>query len=383
MQVRTCSALLKSFAIVVLAVVTTPFLRAKDVAVDCSGATPGAFTTINAALSALALQGPNSITITGTCMESFTIRGFNDLTLQGSGTAVIQPGPNAAPVGVIRSQGITVKGPLIFDGSVILIQRNSDLSLSNVTIQNGPGHGIESRDSILDLANSTIKNSRGQGIFLQGGSLSLSGSTITANGEDGVSAVHAHTSMTTANVISNNTGSGMTISGTSAAELFGDNHIDGNGSAGIFATDTSALLMVGGETLNNKLSGVSVGQTSSAYLKNLKISGNGSPGLPEVDAIDVARNAHVFLAGGVDISANTQGGIFVLDGAVLTSFGSNTINNNGVDGVLLKGSAVAHWLTPDTITGNARFSLHCDNTSLVEADVSGLAHVKCGHIAPR
>ena len=40
---------------------------AADAAVDCSGATPGAFTTITAALASLPLAGPNSITVTVTC----------------------------------------------------------------------------------------------------------------------------------------------------------------------------------------------------------------------------------------------------------------------------------------------------------------------------
>ena len=60
--------------------------------VDCSGATPGAFTTITAALASLPAAGPNSIAVTGTCHENVVMFGRTDLTIFGNPTATVVPG---------------------------------------------------------------------------------------------------------------------------------------------------------------------------------------------------------------------------------------------------------------------------------------------------
>src|SRR5215469_1793887 len=52
--------------------------------VDCSGATPGAFTTITAALASLTPAGPNSISVVGTCQENVVFLGYSDLTIFGN-----------------------------------------------------------------------------------------------------------------------------------------------------------------------------------------------------------------------------------------------------------------------------------------------------------
>jgi len=90
----------------------------------------------------------------------------------------------------------------------------------------------------------------------------------------------------------------------------------------------------------------------------------------------------------MDITSNGANGIQVEDGSVLTVTASggkaNVISNNGADGVRLKGMALAHFLSAATIsiTGNQGFSLHCDNSSLVEADVLGLSPpIRCSRIA--
>src|SRR5713226_7050483 len=74
--------------------------RAANATVDCSGATPGAFTSITAALNALDFEGPNSITVTGTCTENLSVDNRERLNIQAAAgqTATI----NAAdPSGVV------------------------------------------------------------------------------------------------------------------------------------------------------------------------------------------------------------------------------------------------------------------------------------------
>ena len=60
--------------------------------VDCTGATPGAFTSINAALASLPAAGPNSISVVGTCHENVVFIGRSDLTIFGNPTATVTPG---------------------------------------------------------------------------------------------------------------------------------------------------------------------------------------------------------------------------------------------------------------------------------------------------
>src|SRR5262252_9022299 len=46
---------------------------AANVAVDCSGQTPGAFSSLQAALDSLDVTGPHFISVTGTCTENVNI----------------------------------------------------------------------------------------------------------------------------------------------------------------------------------------------------------------------------------------------------------------------------------------------------------------------
>src|SRR5438309_6533517 len=78
--------------------------------VDCSGATPGAFTTITAALASLPAAGPNNITVTGNCTENVNIINRSQLTINAvPGTANVVPAnPNARIMLIIGSQQIFV-----------------------------------------------------------------------------------------------------------------------------------------------------------------------------------------------------------------------------------------------------------------------------------
>jgi hypothetical protein len=211
-----------------------------------------------------------------------------------------------------------VFGPLVLDGGGISIQEHSEVSVANVTIQNSRFYGIFSSDSLLSINTSTIENSAAEGITVTDGRLGTVGVTIAGNHGAGILARHAHVELL-----------------TFAIAPFRPTVVRNNTGVGL------------------ELTAGSLGQLEGF---------NFEPG--------------------EDISSNTGDGILVEDTSVLTTNGHDTINNNGGDGVQLKGLALAHLLGPDTVTGNGRFSLHCDDTSLIEADVSALTHVKCSRIAP-
>ncbi len=389
MSIRKNAVLLKMSAVVMFAIMATSASFAKDVLVDCSGATPGAFVSINAALFGLPLQGPNSITISGTCSEGFTILGFHELTLQGS--AILKPPvPNAHIMTIFRSHGIFVKG-LTFDGGDVNAYQDSIVRFEGVTVQNSFSSGIASTDSILDIANSSIQNNAANGLLVQGGSVSLDGGVTITKNPTGIYA-HHHARLTMSgghgtpgaeNVIGNNSANGVVVAEGSEASIEGDNRIDNNGT-GLFVGEASMATMTGGgEIINNAGAGVHITKTSHGEFATLKINGNGSPAFGGGGAMEVIRNSDLTLDGEVEITGNRSNGVIVDESSVFTCTAGNPINNNSGDGVLVEDLAVAHFFGADTITGNGKFSLQCDNSSLVEGDVSNLTHVKCSRISPQ
>jgi hypothetical protein len=84
---KICSSGYKVLSICLLAALLPSSLAfAAGATVDCSGATPGAFTSITAALASLPAAGPNSISVTGACHENVVMVGRTDLTIFGNPT---------------------------------------------------------------------------------------------------------------------------------------------------------------------------------------------------------------------------------------------------------------------------------------------------------
>ena len=68
---------MKKFFLLVLVIVFPALVRAQLV-VDCTGATPGSFTTINAALASTT-PGANIFVVAGPCNESLRLSGWSNL----------------------------------------------------------------------------------------------------------------------------------------------------------------------------------------------------------------------------------------------------------------------------------------------------------------
>lgn len=94
-------------------------------------------------------------------------------------------------------------------------------------------------------------------------------------------------------------------------------------------------------------------------------------------------HSDAYIGGGMDISGNTGIGVLIDMGSVFNSLGGNTINNNSDDGVVVNDLSVLKFAAIDTITGNGKLSLECDNNSLVVGDISTLKKVDCSktHLA--
>jgi hypothetical protein len=362
--------------------------------VDCSGATPGAFTTITAALASLPAAGPNSISVTGTCHENVVFFARTDLIIFGNPTATVVPGNvNGRLLVVNGSQRIGIQNITFDGGRGIVVNDNSRVDFTNITVQNSTGIGLTSLDSLVHIADSTIKNSTRSGIVISGGTFyvdsDVTGTTVTGNGRLGISAATAHLILNggdgvtpgTENVISNNGGAGVAVVNSSEADINGDNRITGNhGVFGLEVIHTSTVLMGDGTISNNTGIGVHCGETSHCeWFGATKIDHNGGGG------IELTDHSDAYIDGGIDISGNTGIGVLIDLSSLLNSLGGNTINNNTDDGVVVNDLSVLKFAAIDTITGNGKLSLECDNESLVVGDISTLKKVSCNktHLAKK
>ena len=221
--------------------------RAADVFVDCTGGTPGAFTTLQSAIDSLDFVGPHSITmIAGPCIENVLILDRQRITFQrqttGFGVAVISPDPGANAVRVFDSTGI-VFIEVGFDDSFngLVVDRNSEVQAFGCTISGNSNAGLIVRgNSTVLVSSALIQSNAGIGInVVAGGSLSMDSDVLIANNGTGVNVVNGSNVRIFAPVsISNNT-IGMTAGEASNIRLFGDPagptpvSVNGNTSIGV------------------------------------------------------------------------------------------------------------------------------------------------------
>jgi hypothetical protein len=355
--------------------------------VDCSGATPGAFPTIHDALASLPAAGPNSISVTGTCHENVVMFGRTDLSIFGNPSATVVPGnANGHLLAIAASQRVGIQNITFDGGHGALINDNSRVDLTNVTIQNSLGIGLTSIDSLVHIADSTVKASTRSGISVGGGTFyvdsDVTGTTVTNNGRTGISVLTGHLILNggdevtpgTENVISNNAGVGVAVANSAEADINGDNRIIGNqGAAGLEVIHTSTVIMSDGVISSNAGVGVHCGETSHCEWAGItKIDSNGKGG------IEITDHSDAYLDGGIDISGNTGVGVLVDLSSLLNSLGGNTINNNTDDGIVLNTMSVLKFAANDTITGNGNLALECNNNSMVSGDISTYKPKKCG-----
>ena len=363
------------------------FAFAASAVVDCSGATPGAFTSIHDALASLPAAGPNSISVTGTCHENVVMAGRTDLNISGNPSATVVPGnANGHLLAIDASQRVGIQNITFDGGHGAIVSNNSQVEFLNVIIQNSLGIGLTTIDSLVHIADSTVKASARSGISVGGGTFYVdsaeTGTTVTANGRTGISVLTGHLILNggdevtpgTENVISNNAGVGVAIENNAEADINGDNRIIGNqGAFGLEVIHTSTVIMTDGTISSNAGVGAHCGETSHCEWAGItKIDSNGKGG------IEITDHSDAYLDGGIDISGNTGTGVLVDLSSLLNSLGGNTINNNTDDGIVLNTLSVLKFAANDTITGNGKLALECNNNSMVSGDISTYKPKKCG-----
>lgn len=364
---------------------------AANLIVDCSGATPGALTSLQAAIDSLNVTGPHTITVVpGACTENISIINHQRITIasSGAGATFNGGGRDVFIVGgstaitfvqisaangnrgffISRASEVTIRGASS-SGNVnagLRIDTGSTVFFQGASTNNG-GLGINLLDSNLTMQNSQINNNGSFGIQVTRSKASFDGSqgANTFNGNNGIGIFGANgawISMTAPNFVQNNTAEGLNIEDGASVRLLGGappngpaNVIDSNASSGIFAD--------GGQVV---------------VFSNTKITNNGA-GLPNSAGVSVYDNGFFATVGpGVEISANQGPGIDVLNGGSLDLTATSVSGNNG-EGIRLTGRSSSLFFPPNanTISGNTGRAIRCDDTSVLTGDRTGLSDFDC------
>lgn len=346
--------------------------------IDCSGGTPGAFTSIPQAIA----NSPDHtvFTISGNCTGTVDVERRNDLSFFANGPTTIQvASPDQLVLIIPQSQNITFSGTItITGGQGVLISNSMGVSFGGITIQNSGSFGINSSNSQVSVVGGSVTGSSRTGVVVSGGVMELDGVAITNNGRLGVSASTTHLIMSDGNnlpsVVSTNGVAGIQLFNSSQGD-FTDLEITNNAgnNFGLLVSTNSAVVMQAGSVSGN--SGVGVTCTESTHCEFIQTQINGNSG----GGIQITTHAELDLDGGVQISGNTGVGVLIDQASVFASSGGNTISNNTGDAFIVNALSALNFVAPDSITATAgNLALNCNNGSLITGDISAYKPRKCG-----
>jgi len=227
-------------------------------------------------------QGPNRLTVSGSCKGNFVIQSMDRLTL------------------------ITNKGASITDRSnltlaVVDIEDSHSVIVQGFTI-NGGAQGIScSTASVCYVTGNTIQGRDGSrfGVFVVRGSRAFLESNVIQNWARGAFIDQSAEVFSSNDVIQGNGGSAIVVINRSYFEAL-NSHLDNNG-FGIEAGG-SGVFIGGGSISNNSTDGIRVLAASEAIFQGPTITGNGEVGIKVKDGSFAAF-----------LSANVTGNLSGLD----------------------------------------------------------------------
>jgi hypothetical protein len=381
-----------------------PFLLAparalSQFVVDCTGNTPGAYTTINSVIPLL--TNGAVVQITGPCTENVTIAALNNLWIGApwGQTASLQGSLTINGVQNLFLYGLNVTGS---SGNGISISNSGNVSLDNCASSNNAGAGLSVSASIVYVQNTgTFNNNGGYGISASGaGGISFDGSAGSINvSNNACNGIELQDGVMNANgnlIVSNNkssctpppqvtgdsSGYGIQLVGHARAVLYvwdlpaGPNVISGNQGGGVDVNEGSEISLSGsapsgsGPWQTNVLDGngpvgIYVGMGSQLTIWNgVQITNH-----PDA-AIDVFGHSQVLINGDDQITNNgtgpattypTHAGVRV-DGNSEAFIRGGQISQNGGPGILeLDNSSVD--ISGATLTSNLGGPIVCDSSS--------------------
>jgi len=270
-----------SFILLVASGAASQLAQAANLTVNCDNKE-----TIHKAVKLLANtnpQGPNTISVAGSCRENIVIQSMDRLTLITKKGASITDRSNGslAVVDIEDSHSVTVQGfTIIGGGEGVNCGSASVCYLTGNTIQDGAGSGVGvGRGSHAFLESNVIQNyNGGRGATVDDGSQMFSSNDIFQGNElgvvlgDGVYFVASNPSILNNGVgilaaasnllihggtISGSTGNGMTMLGGSTVVFRDGATVIGNGGDGVHLEDAS-FAGFQSATVTGNLSGLDV-----------------------------------------------------------------------------------------------------------------------------
>jgi hypothetical protein len=222
--------------------------------------------TIRGSLTLLTVahtQGPNTVTVVGSCTENILIQSVDQLTLIAKNGASITDGSNGtlAVVDIEGSHSVTLQGFTINGGSPgVSCGTSSVCYLNNNTVQDSAGMGVSVlASSHAFLESNVIQNNASSGSTASSGAQMFSSNDIfQSNGAEGVSirpgayfeasnssflnngvGIRAGIATLLLNsvTITGSVGNGVTLLGSAAATFAGSTIITGNGGIGVYLED--------------------------------------------------------------------------------------------------------------------------------------------------
>lgn len=360
-----------------------PAVGRAQLVVDCTGATPGSFNSINAALPSAGI-GTAIFVVAGPCNESLQLAGQTDLFI-----GTYYGFPNVAingSIGVAESHGVYFHGLDITStgGDAINVIQSQALIIDtcNITSSTGNGLSLGNASEALIIAPASFDGSAGNGIHLFGNSYvelnSWNGQSIDVSNNQGSGVWASQASFTTfgRTTLSNNGGFGAQFYGGARAQfgsLSGPNTISGNQQGGVFLQENSeaSLFNFGSQTYvqNNGPVGVSVGFNSQITLYNgVEISGHSGP------AVDLFGNSQAYLFGANNLHNNGAAG----------DARSAAVRVDGNSEVFLRGGTVAQNIGPAILalvnssadlkgvsfSSNSGGAITCDSSAYMVSDLA-------------
>jgi hypothetical protein len=252
--------------------------------------------TISKAIGFLNPMESNTIRVIGVCHEGVTIQGFAQLSIVGVTT---------------KATSATIEPPSSIAGFWIV---GSHVQVSNLKIDGGL-FGVVCVDfSICNFSNNTVENASSVGVWLDN-------ADGTFNGD----------------VIKDNLNSGLTLS-ASRARL----------------TKLTVTGSIAGP--NNPGYGIDVQANSTITADGLTVNANQDAG------IYLVGNAHLinqFWVGSLNVSNNTNGGIWVTENSSADLSSATVVGNTGAAGVVITGNSEAAFWGGGTFTGNTAGDVYC------------------------
>jgi Right handed beta helix region len=307
----------------------------------------------------LSLEGPNHITVKGTCHEFVGIVQRERLIIQGAGpgAAIATSDPTRFAVGISDSKNILIIGLDISGGRGGVQVTRSTMAMQDCNVHdNQASPGISLFDSQFQMFGGSSSHNRRSGIVATVSSVILDTVDVSNNGNNGIAAGDV------SSVFANNV------------------TVQNNAVIGVSIADVSNLSLVNGTITGNGSTGLRVSETSHGEIFiNTVIDNNGSA--DGGGGVYVSEKGEIVLAGPNDISNNTGHGVRGTARASISSLGQNTISGNSGDGIRLDRGSFEQFFDTDSLSGNARASIRCDNVSFIAGDPGTDIKVFCRRAA--